>query len=105
LGGLTRSFDTVRITGWVYAVYWWVFVSIRFWDPHEVEPIPVRIVGILLCFCAGGSCLAVIRRKRLGYQSCRLFSLCILLAVPTGTILGWNMLRALRRNRSLFYTR
>ena len=86
MGGLTRSFDTVRITGWVYAVYWWVG-------------------GILLCLCAGGSCLAVIRHKRLGYQSCRLFSLCILLAVPTGTILGWNMLRALRRNRSLFYTR
>jgi predicted alpha/beta hydrolase len=60
---------------------------------------------VLAISCAAFSVAAwsTTRRKRLGYYFCLLFSIAMLPSVPVGTILGWNMLRALRKNRGQFW--
>jgi hypothetical protein len=99
------AFDTVRVTAWFYSFYWMVFVSVRFWDPREELPLPERLAGGAICVgCAAAFFLAT-RRNRVGYHFCRCFSFAILVAPPIGTVLGWNMLRALQRNRMEFFSR
>jgi hypothetical protein len=60
---------------------------------------PVHWVTWILCAAAAAS------GKRIGYYFCAVFSGIILFAPPIGTVLGWNMLRALRRNRDEFRAR
>jgi hypothetical protein len=57
----------------------------------------------MMCVAFSTAAWSATRRKRFGYYFCLLFSIAILPALPIGTILGWNMLRALRKNREEFW--
>ena len=63
--------------------------------------------GVMSCMLlmfgtlAGGAVMAV-WRKRVGYYACFLISVAVIPAAPMGTVLGLNMLRALRGNRDQF---
>jgi hypothetical protein len=100
-----RSFDTVRITAWIYAVLFGLFAPITAFDVLKGLRTDVFFVlwaGWTACAVAAASAAY---RKRVGYYFCAVFSVFILFAPPIGTLLGWNMLRALRRNRDRFSRR
>jgi hypothetical protein len=96
-------FDTVRITAWVYTVYSLTLYPVK--TLRGIEPLPPGGKAALAIFCVAFATAAwsTTRRKRIGYYFCLLFSIAILPGFPMGTVLGWNMLRALRQNRSLFW--
>jgi hypothetical protein len=96
------KFDTVRITAWTYAVYCVTMVPAY---ATTMSPLAVGDwLGLgLTCVLFAAAALSAARRKRIGYYFCWVFSLLILPGVPIGTILGWNMLRALRQNRDRFF--
>lgn len=96
-------FDSVRITAWTYAAYCLTIWPARALDTAEPLLAGEKIaLGVLCAGCAVAAASAT-RRKRLGYHFCYVFSLLMLPSVPLGTILGWNMLRALRQNREQFW--
>lgn len=98
-------FDTVRITAWVYAVYWAALYPLKvLGGPEPLAAGGTAVIAVFSLSCAAAAWSAT-RRKRLGYYSCLLFSIAMLPGVPIGTILGWNMIRALRRNRAQFWPR
>ena len=100
-----RRFDTVRITAWSYAVY--LVTLVPAYALEKNKPMPAGALQILWAFwvmCAAAAASAAYRR-RVGYYFCALLSVLMLCAPPIGTLLGWNMLRALRRNRDQFLLR
>jgi hypothetical protein len=94
--------QTVRITAWTYAVYCTAVVPTLVLSgpalPGVARPTAVPVLLVSALFSA--ALLSVLRGRRLGYYCCFFLSIAILFGVPIGTILGWNMLRALRRSRS-----
>ena len=96
-------FDSVRITAWTYAIYCVTAWPIHALDTAEELPTGVRIGVMMLCGGCAAAALSATRRRRIGYRFCYAFSLLLLPGVPFGTILGWNMLRALHQNRQWFW--
>jgi hypothetical protein len=95
-------FDTVRVTAWVYAFYWLTIAPAFAFSSSLSSANAAHLwAWALWCSCAAAAVSAAYR-KRIGYYFCFLFSGLILLAPPIGTVLGWNMLRALRLNRDRF---
>src|SRR6185503_6954742 len=97
------EFDTVRITAWAYTVYWLMFVPINAWSASPNMSLSGRLALWVLSAPFAAAAFSATRRKPLGYYFCFAFSVAILPAPPIGTVLGWNMLRALRRNRAQFF--
>ena len=89
--------QTVRITAWTYAVYCMTLVPILVLTGPEPRPSAVPVLTACAVFSAG--LLTILRGNRLGYYCCIVLSVLILPGVPMGTVLGWNMLRAMRRSR------
>jgi hypothetical protein len=95
-------FDTVRVTAWTYAAYFVTLVPIYTFSIQPLTSAGTRqLQWLLWTGCAGAAASAAFKRK-LGYYFCAVFSALILFSPPFGTIFGWNMLRALRRNRDEF---
>ena len=99
------EFDTVRVTAWAYAIYWLVFVPVYAWNASPHLSVLDRGIQWAMCAPFAAAALSATRGKLLGYYFCLVFSALILSAPPFGTVLGWNMLRALRRNRARFFRR
>jgi|GEM_PF-6719047 len=98
-------FDTVRVTAWTYAVYLLTLVPAYVYStPQPASAGTRQLQWIIGAGCAAAAASAAYR-KRAGYYFCAVFSCFILFAPPFGTVLGWNMLRALRRNRDEFSPR
>jgi hypothetical protein len=99
-------FDTVRITAWTYAVYLGAVVPLSAAGSLESEPplSPVWPVFVLM-FPFTWATWAATRRFRVGYCACFAISLLMLFSPPIGTVIGFNMLRALRQNRNVFFCR
>ena len=95
-------FDTVRVTAWFYAAYWITIAPAAVFSSHPAAV--TRHFGgyAFLSVCAAIAAGSAAYRKRIGYYFCFFFSGLILFVPPIGTILGWNMLRALRQNRNQF---
>jgi hypothetical protein len=87
----------------VYTVYSLTLYPVRVLSGTATLPPSEKFVFAVFCVAFSVAAWSTTRRKRLGYYFCLLFSIAILPAVPMGTILGWNMLRALRRNRGQFW--
>ena len=99
-----RQFSTVRVTALFYAFYLGVmFPAYVLDDPGDATFVERALVVIFSWLLALGAYSAV-RRRRLGYHCCRIVSFLILPGLPMGTVLGWNMLRALRRTRQEFFS-
>jgi hypothetical protein len=96
-GAQDGDVQTVRITAWTYAIYCMTSVPILVLTGPDPRPSAVPVLVACAAFAAG--LLTILRGDRLGYYCCFVLSLLILPAVPIGTVLGWNMLRALRRSR------
>jgi hypothetical protein len=93
--------ETVRITAWFYAFLCMVLAPIALLSMPDTETAglePILTLAVYALLSAG--ILSVLRGKRLGYYCCYVVSALILLQPPFGTILGWNMLRALRQSRA-----
>jgi hypothetical protein len=96
-------FDTIRITAYVYAVcFLSVFPVASLSNANRLQPNELITLGLMNIAFATVAWSAT-RRARVGYYFCLLLSILLLPAVPMGTVLGWNMLRALRQNRSQFW--
>jgi hypothetical protein len=97
------QFDTVRITAWVYAIYCLTLYPLR--ALTDTTPLSLTQKSALAIFSVAFAAAAwsTTRRKRVGYYFCLAFSILILPGFPMGTVLGWNMLRALRQNRGQFW--
>jgi len=98
-------FDTVRITAWSYAVLFGILAPAIAFDMLKrlhADTFLMLWAGWTICAVAAASAAY---RKRVGYYFCALVSVFILFAPPVGTVLGWNMLRALHRNRDQFRAR
>ena len=92
--------ETVRITAWAYAVYCMVLVPLMVLTGPQAKASPLTVVvTLVLSALLSAGILSVLRGRRLGYVCCYVLSILILPGVPIGTVLGWNMLRALRRCR------
>jgi hypothetical protein len=96
-------FDTVRITAWVYAAYCLTLLPINALSNVDTLRLGGTVQLALICVVFAMAAWSTTRRARLGYYFCLLFSIAILPGLPVGTILGWNMLRALRQNRRQFW--
>jgi hypothetical protein len=96
-------FDSVRITAWTYAVYCLTLWPVRALDTRAELPTGVSTAVLVICASCAAAAVSATRRRRVGYYFCYAFSVLILAGPPFGTISGWNMLRALRRNRHMFW--
>ena len=96
------SFNTVRITARVYAVYCVTLVPLRVFTQVPHLSLWATSVQLLLFALLALALLSASRRSRVGYYACWLFSVLILPAPWLGTVIGWNMIRALRQNRDHF---
>lgn len=103
LAGSERRFDSVRITAWTYAAYCLTLWPVRVLDAAERLSNAEKIVLGALCVGCATAAVSATRRKKIGYHFCYVFSLLMLAGLPFGTVLGWNMLLALRRNRDQFW--
>jgi hypothetical protein len=93
----------VRITAWTYAIYCLTVWPIHAFDTARDLSTGARTGIVVLCVGCAAAALSATRRKRIGYRFCYMFSLLVLAGLPFGTILAWNMLRALRQNRHQFW--
>ena len=96
-------FDSVRITAWLYAVYCLTLWPIRALEVAEPTSAGKKLTVIVICMLCAAAAVSATRRKRIGYRFCYAFSLLLLAGPPFGTILAWNMIQALRRNRDQFW--
>lgn len=96
-GAQDGDVQTVRITAWTYAIYCMTSVPTVVLTGPEPRPSAAPVLVACAVFSAG--LLTILRGNRVGYYCCFVLSLLILPGVPMGTVLGWNMLRALRRSR------
>jgi hypothetical protein len=96
-------FDTVRITAWTYAVYCVTLCPVAMLDGPERRSLTEVIVTLVILVSLAAAILSATRRKRIGYYFCFILSVLLLPAAGVGTVLGWNMLRALRKNRRQFW--
>jgi hypothetical protein len=100
--GGASDFNTVRVTAWTYAVYWGIFVPVAAFDAPQALPAGA-LAGYAVVAAAGAlSAWSATHKRKLGYYFCLAFSALIVVLPPFGTVLGWNMLRALRLNRDQF---
>jgi hypothetical protein len=98
--------DTVRITAWVYAVYLGAVVPLSAAGSLESETYLLPVLPLLvLMFPFAWATWSATRGSRIGYCACFAFSLLMLFAPGIGTVIGFNMLRALRQNRNAFFRR
>ncbi|MGC4091756.1 MAG: hypothetical protein QM756_28500 [Polyangiaceae bacterium] len=103
LSAVERRFDTVGVTAWAYAVYFLTLCPAYALSREEAVALDQKVGLAIFCVGCATAAWSATRRRRVGYYFCLLFSLYMLLGFPTGTVLGWNMLRALRRNRTQFW--
>ncbi len=96
------QFDTIRITAWTYAVYFVIYVPIFALSASPALPTAVIVLRCMLALLFALAALSTLQRRRLGYYFCIAVSALMLFAPPIGTVLGWNMLRSLRRHREQF---
>jgi hypothetical protein len=97
-------FDTVRITAWFYTAYALTIYPINVLSAESM-PTSGKVALAIVCVGFAAAAWSATRRKRIGYYFCLLFSIAILPGLPMGTVIGWNMLRALRENRGQFWPR
>lgn len=84
-------FDPVRV-GACYFLAFGVIVALAF---------PTVVAGVE-GFILGVTGLGVLSRRRWGYVLASVFSVLFLFALGAGTVIGYAMLRSLRRNRDVF---
>ncbi len=96
-----RQFATVRITAWAYACFFLILCPAYFLTQPVGRHASVGSICIG-CLAWALAALSVIRRSWVGFYVCLFISTFMLFAPPIGTILGWNMIRALQRNWAQF---
>jgi len=96
-----RRFDAVRL-GLYFYVFFGIALAIAAFRGVRIgneETGPAAAIGPSIM--SAGAILAL-RKRRSGYYVTLIFSIFLLLGVPIGTILGWTMIRGLRRVQHVF---
>lgn len=96
-----QRFTTVRITAWIYAVYFLVVMPIYASDHPHVKHFSFAAMYVVGIPCALAA-LSTLRKSWFGFYFSMILSVCMLWSIGPGTIIGWNMIRALQRNRDQF---
>ena|SRR6266545_172510 len=95
------QFDTVRIGSIFYACYGVVLIACAFTgvsiNGAQLEPLHAIGPALVVLGAAG-----TLRKRRWGYWMSYVFSVLMLPGMPFGTVLGYAMIRGLRRNRHVF---
>ena len=96
-----QRFSTVRITTWIYAAFFLVVIPIYAYDqpPFSHSSRAAMYIGCILCALAA---LSTLRKSWIGFYFSMILSILMLCGLGIGTIVGWNMIRALQRNWDQF---
>jgi hypothetical protein len=97
-------FDSVRITAWTYSGWLSAAAATAFQEGAQ-QPFEVRSLQVVMLLLVALGAWSATRRARIGFVVCYLLSALLLPFVGIGTVLGFNMLLALRRNRAEFFVR
>lgn len=95
----------MRITAYAYAFYCLAMVPVFTLSRSESAGPDEKIATFVFFALCAVAALSATRRRRIGYYFCFVLSVLLLPGVGVGTIVGWNMLRALRANRHQFRRR